>query len=529
MYGKKAYFASETIHIHIMLLNTLLRWACIGLGAATLAGCSPRYVVTPAAEPEPITFTILQLNDVYEIAPLEGGRVGGLARVATLLKRLEAENPNTIAILAGDFLSPSFAGTLRLDNGERVAGLQMVETLNAMGLDYVTFGNHEFDLRDGATLQSRIDASQFRWISCNALRVDNGVAAPFRQYGADLPPYWVHTFRRGADSLRVGFVGVVLPFAKAEYVKYLPVEQAYAEAYAQVAPKADIVIGITHQSLDEDEALAKSVPGSALFIGGHEHENLTRYVEQTPITKADANAKTVYVHRFVVDPRTGLARLRSTLAPIDAGLPDDPATLAVVNRWQERINGILQKEGYQPDRKLGEAQTPLEGREVAVRNQQTNYGLLTARSFADALPGADVYLLNSGSLRVDDKLSGVITEYDVLRSFPFGGPIVRTQWPGEVLARVLNTGATTNQGEGGYLQRFQAQPDGNGGWMINGAPLTPEKTYSVVLPEFVAQGKEANLAFLANYPYDKPEQLKNGLRNDVRNVVMAYMAALGTF
>ena len=46
-------------------------------------------------------------------------------------KELISENPNTIAILSGDFLSPSLMATLKL-NGEKIAGLQMVESLNAM-------------------------------------------------------------------------------------------------------------------------------------------------------------------------------------------------------------------------------------------------------------------------------------------------------------------------------------------------------------------------------------------------------------
>ena len=33
------------------------------------------------------------MNDVYEITPIEGGEVGGLARVATLEKRLREESP----------------------------------------------------------------------------------------------------------------------------------------------------------------------------------------------------------------------------------------------------------------------------------------------------------------------------------------------------------------------------------------------------------------------------------------------------
>ena len=60
-----------------------------------------------------ISFTFLQVNDVYEITPLGGGEVGGMARVATLKKQLKKENPNTFTFMAGDFLSPSLIGTIK--------------------------------------------------------------------------------------------------------------------------------------------------------------------------------------------------------------------------------------------------------------------------------------------------------------------------------------------------------------------------------------------------------------------------------
>ena len=59
-------------------------------------------------------FTILQLNDVYEIAPIQGGRYGGMARVETVHKELLKENPNTMLVLAGDFLNPSLVSLAEL-------------------------------------------------------------------------------------------------------------------------------------------------------------------------------------------------------------------------------------------------------------------------------------------------------------------------------------------------------------------------------------------------------------------------------
>ena len=39
-----------------------------------------------------ISFTILQLNDVYEISSIQGGKYGGMARVETVHQELVAKN-----------------------------------------------------------------------------------------------------------------------------------------------------------------------------------------------------------------------------------------------------------------------------------------------------------------------------------------------------------------------------------------------------------------------------------------------------
>jgi 2',3'-cyclic-nucleotide 2'-phosphodiesterase (5'-nucleotidase family) len=57
-----------------------------------------------------VQWTFLQMNDVYELVPLGGGKKGGLARVATIRKLLLQENPNTITVLSGDVVSPSALG-----------------------------------------------------------------------------------------------------------------------------------------------------------------------------------------------------------------------------------------------------------------------------------------------------------------------------------------------------------------------------------------------------------------------------------
>src|SRR5262245_27221736 len=113
----------------------------------------------PAQEPArgPATFTILHFNDVYEITPIEGGHAGGLARVARFRAELKAKDPTLLTTLGGDYVSPSALGTARVNN-ESLSGRQMVAVLNVVGVDWATFGNHEFDISEGA-LRARLAES----------------------------------------------------------------------------------------------------------------------------------------------------------------------------------------------------------------------------------------------------------------------------------------------------------------------------------------------------------------------------------
>src|SRR5712672_871022 len=55
----------------------------------------------------PVRVTLLQVNDVYQFAPVDGGTRGGLARVLTLRKQIMSESPHALYLLAGDTISPS--------------------------------------------------------------------------------------------------------------------------------------------------------------------------------------------------------------------------------------------------------------------------------------------------------------------------------------------------------------------------------------------------------------------------------------
>jgi 2',3'-cyclic-nucleotide 2'-phosphodiesterase (5'-nucleotidase family) len=482
------------------------------------------------------TFTILQLNDVYEISPLSNGKEGGMARVAHVRNQLKARDPNLMTVLAGDFLSPSFIGTLKYKDPAtgadvKIAGKHMVEVMNSTGVDLVTFGNHEFDIAQ-SDLQRRINESGFDWINSNVYQVSGGSRQPFTKtqnnQTSTIPSCTIRTITfPDGQSVRVGLVGCTIAFNKNDYVAYADEMSTFRRVVDSIQNKCDVVLGLTHLAKDVDSTIATMTPGLHLIMGGHEHENMKIPAGKINVCKADANAKSVYIHTISYTPATKQVSIQSDLKLINETVPFDETTNQVVNKWVKLADSIMRKNDFDPQQKLMTTTVPLDGREHSIRNHPTNYTELIGRSLIFADPSVDAALYNSGSLRVDDELSGDITQYDVLRSLPFGGPMVAMSLYGNQLDSILTIGTTLNKGEGGYLQLAHITWKRNR-WYVRGKRLKASRSYCILLPEFMALGGENNLGFLKNYSYCKPNAFhRNQLVNDIRNIVMAYMLSGG--
>jgi len=91
----------------------------------------------------------------------------------------------------------------------------------------------------------------------------------------------------------------------------------------------------------------------------------------------------------------------------------------------------------------------------------------------------------------------------------------------------MTTGTITNKDAGGYLQTYRINtPDGRR-WIIGDNLLQPQRVYTIMMPEFLAQGKEKNLEFLGQFDYSKPTSFHNhALRNDLRDLLIAFMQKL---
>ncbi len=143
----------------------------------SIAACKTARITSSVTDDGKLEVVFVQLNDVYEISPLSGGKAGGLARVHTLKKQYLESNPNTYMVMAGDFLSPSVYNSLMYE-GKRIRGKQMVDVMNAAGRDLAIFGNHEFDFSENELLD-RINESAFKWIASNTFHQVKDSIRPF--------------------------------------------------------------------------------------------------------------------------------------------------------------------------------------------------------------------------------------------------------------------------------------------------------------------------------------------------------------
>lgn len=498
-------------------MRTCARWRSTVLAACALL-VSAMAAAKGEAEGEakasgPATVTFVHLNDLYEIQPVEGGKYGGPARWAAAIRQLKKRAAPVVVTLGGDYLSPSALGSARVD-GEPLAGRQMVDILNRVGIDWATFGNHEFDVSEAA-FRRHLDRAKFRLVSTNVTDADG---KPF----AGVATSMVVPVKAGGRTLRIGVIGVTIDANAKPWVRYRDGIVAAREELAKLKGRADAVVALTHLQLSQDAQLLEDLPEIDLVLGGHEHENwvLRRGRQFAPIVKADANGRSLAVVSMSFGRPGARPSVTARLQVIDGRMPADPAVAALADRWTETGFAAFRAQGFAPEAVVATTTEALDGREATVRNRAGRLTDLIAEAMAHAAAPVDVALFNGGSVRIDDVLpAGPISEYDVIRILPFGGRIVAAEIEGALLASVLETGEK-NQGLGGYLHAWGARREA-GGWHVGGKPIDVQARYRVALTDFLLSGAEINLAFLTR---DHPQVHDVRELGDIRKAVIAELA-----
>jgi len=213
--------------------------------------------------------TIFSVNDVYELENL--GRLREFIRAHTN----DMRDP-FVCTLNGDFLSPSLLSSYDL-------GAAAVSVMNAVPVTHACLGNHEFD-------HSTMILGQ-RLLELDATVLNSNIVSTDEHHGLDEDGNRVGAFVDALPAteilelggLRVGLLGVCTtstPLSSAVkprgvvFKDVVPIVRDIVDEFND--PKdggapVDVTIALTHQTLCEDETLAREVPELGLILGGHEH------------------------------------------------------------------------------------------------------------------------------------------------------------------------------------------------------------------------------------------------------------------
>jgi 5'-nucleotidase len=285
---------SYSVAIAVAALVTL---GCAGTPPAKVAdaGGAPGTTTTQAAPAQtnavsgaavqvkpdttPLDISLIHVNDTHahlepaysqltvDINPtLKGKRVfvelGGFARLWAAVDALRAEHPTNLFVHAGDV----FQGTLFFTEFKGKADLDF---LNAMKLDAMTVGNHEFDLGP-AVLVDFAEGAHFPLVACNLdLSAEPALASVIK-------PYVIKEIK-GAKVALVGLANPDTPYISSPgpNVKFLdPKTSLEKTVKALEAQGINKIIVLSHDGYDVDKQLAAQVAGVDVIIGGHSHTPL---------------------------------------------------------------------------------------------------------------------------------------------------------------------------------------------------------------------------------------------------------------
>jgi 5'-nucleotidase len=467
------------------------------------------------AQAAPVHATILAINDLHgNLEPPPGGvrvadpahpgkrvtiAAGGVARMATLLKQLRARHPGAAFVAAGDLIgaSPLLSGLFHDE--------PTVAALSRMGLEASAVGNHEFDAGAAALLRLQKGA-RFHYLAANVVKADGTTL---------LPPYYIRRF----DGVPVAFIGVVLQGAARIVAPAGVAGLSFRDEAASVnalvpelkARGIEAIVVLIHQGgeagggrnacqvrgpiLDIVKRLDKAVD---VVVSGHTHQAYNCVVDGRLLTSAHRYGTMVTEIDLTLDRKShDVIAAKADNLLVRPSLKPDPAIAGLVARTERKAAPLA-------NRIVGRLAMPLS--RTAAAGGESAMGAAVADALLAGAPGAQIAFMNPGGIRAGLERAGPVTYGDLFTVLPFGNAIVtldltgaqlkavlEQQWADPAITRIL-------QVSNGFAYAWDGgRPDGDhvvpGSLMLDGAPIRPDATYRVAVPDYLAQGGDNMTVF----------------------------------
>ncbi|MEP3430295.1 MAG: thiosulfohydrolase SoxB [Roseibium sp.] len=310
--------------IHAQLKPLYFREPSINLGIGDVTGKPPHVTGADflklynieAGSPDAYALT----SDDFASLAKAYGKMGGMDRVATVIKRIRAERgaDNVLLLDGGDTWQGSYTSNVTL-------GQDMITMMNSLSPDAMT-GHWEFTYGTDR-VQEIIDDLPFSFLGSNIY--DNEWDEPAFEA-------W-KMFERGGSKVAV--IGQAFPYTPIANPSWMipgwsfGIREEDIAAHVEEARSegADVVVLLSHNGFDVDRKLASRVDGIDVILTGHTHDALPEpvIVNDTLVIASGSNGK--FVSRLDLDVKEGaVTGYKFRLIPIfsDVITPDpEMATL----------------------------------------------------------------------------------------------------------------------------------------------------------------------------------------------------------
>ena len=325
--------------MHAQLKPIYFREPSINLGVGEVTGLPPHltgkdflahYGLTPGS----LDAYTMSDQDFVALAR-DYGQVGGVDRLATLIKAIRAERPdNTLFLDGGDTWQGSYTSLM-------TQGSDMVKVFQELGCDAMT-AHWEFTLGQDR-VEALIPELGFPFLAGNVRDTDWD------------EPVFENTafFERG--GVKVAVVGQAFPYTPVANPRYKIPQWSFGIREEEVAQHvstaraegAEVVVLLSHNGFDVDRKMAGRVPGIDVILTGHTHDALPQ-VEQvgnTLLVASGSHGK--FLSRLDLKVEGGrVADFRYRLIPVLAdAIQPDPEMAALIREirapFAEEVDRVL--------------------------------------------------------------------------------------------------------------------------------------------------------------------------------------------
>ncbi len=310
--------------LHGQLMPLYFREPSINIGVGEAKGKVPHLTGADVRNafklpPKSAESYALSYEDFAELAKVYG-RMGGVDRIATVIKSIRAERGNKVLLLdGGDTWTNSWTSL-------KTEGQDMVEVMNLLKPDAIT-GHWEFTLGE-ARVKAIVDALPFPFLAQNVLESE----FEDRVFPAQ------KMFERGGAKIAV--IGQAFPFTPIANPRWMIPKWTFGireiemqkEVDAAKAGGADLVVVLSHNGFDVDRKMVQRVRGIDVILTGHTHDAVPEVIKvgKTLLVASGCHGK--FVSRLDLDVQgKEIKGFNYRLIPIfsDAIAPDAEVAAAI--------------------------------------------------------------------------------------------------------------------------------------------------------------------------------------------------------